>query len=90
MENYTKYKLKADEELSGIIAGIDNVFVIACNKCFKEFETLQEPELDAVVALAQGMGKTVTGTGKADFLCNKNCFHSIFIIQANTFLFPAP
>lgn len=71
MENYTKYRLKAEEELKSVLEGVDNLFVIACNKCFKEFETMQEPELDAVVALAQGMGKTVTGTGKADFLCNK-------------------
>ena len=26
----------------------------------------------------------------ADFLCNKNYFQSISIIQANTFLFPVP
>mgnify|MGYP006360669817 CR=1 FL=1 len=35
MENYTKYKLKAEDELAEALAGADNLFVIACNKCFK-------------------------------------------------------
>ena len=71
MENYTKYKLKAAEELASVLAGTDNLFVIACNKCFKEFETLQEPDCEAFVKIAQEQGKTVTGTAKVDFLCNK-------------------
>ena len=71
MENYTKYMLKAESELANILEGKDNLFVIACNKCFKEFETLQEPDCDAFVTFAQGLGKTITGTARADFLCNK-------------------
>ena len=71
MENYTKYKLKAADELAGVLAGADNVFVLACNKCFKEFETLQEPDCEAFVKIAEEQGKTVTGTAKIDFLCNK-------------------
>ena len=71
MENYTKYKLKAADELAPILAGTDNVFVIACNKCFKEFETIDEPDCDAFVKIAAEQGKTITGTAKVDFLCNK-------------------
>ena len=71
MENYTKYRLKAEDELKDLLCGKDNLFVIACNKCFKEFETVQEPELDTFVELAKSLGKTITGTAKADFLCNK-------------------
>ena len=71
MENYTKYALKAEAELAQILADKDNLFVIACNKCFKEFETMQEPDCDAFVKFATDMGKTITGTAKADFLCNK-------------------
>ncbi len=71
MENYTKYKLKAADELASILAGTDNLFVIACNKCFKEFESVVEPDCDEFLALAAQMGKTVTGVAKADFLCNK-------------------
>jgi len=71
LENYTKYALKAEQELQSMLSGIDNLFVIACNKCFKEFDTPNEPELDAFVKIAESMGKTVTGTTKVDFLCNK-------------------
>ena len=71
MENYTKYALKAENELREVLAGIDDLFVIACAKCFKEFDTLQEPELDQFLAIAKDMGKTVTGTARPDFLCNK-------------------
>ena len=71
MENYTKYKLKAWDELADLLADKNNLFVIACNKCFKEFETTQEPECDAFLKLAEGLDKTVTGVAKADFLCNK-------------------
>ena len=46
LENYTKYKLKAVEELAQVLEGTDNLFVIACNKCFKEFETITEPDCD--------------------------------------------
>ena len=71
MENYTKYKLKAAEELAVILEKADNLFVIACNKCFKEFETTVETDCEAFVAIAEAQGKTVTGTAKLDFVCNK-------------------
>ena len=71
MENYTKYALKAESELEKLLENKDNLFVIACNKCFKEFETTNEPDCDAFVTFAQSQGKTITGTAKADFLCNK-------------------
>ena len=46
LENYTKYKLKSSDELASLLADKDNLFVIACNKCFKEFETVDEPDCD--------------------------------------------
>jgi len=71
LENYTKYRLKTDDELGRIFAQRDNLFVISCNKCFKEYEVLQEPECDTVVRLAEDWGRTVTGIARLDFLCNK-------------------
>ena len=70
MENYTKYSLKPQEELKALLAQTDDIFVIACNKCFKEFTTLEEPELDEFLAIAKEAGKRVTGAIRADFLCN--------------------
>ena len=64
MENYTKYRLKDKEELVSLLAGKDNLFIIACNKCFKEFETVDEPECAEFEKLAAENGKTVTGSAK--------------------------
>ena len=71
MENYTKYKLKGNDELVSLLADKDNLFLVACNKCFKEFETVDEPDLGEFEKLAAGEGKTVVGSAKIDFLCNK-------------------
>ena len=72
MENYTKYALKPAEELRALLAQADDLFVIACNKCFKEFTVEIEPELEEFLALAKEMGKTVVGSARADFLCNSH------------------
>ena len=69
--DYTKYVLKSKEELEALLAGKDNFFLVACNKCFKEFDTTQEPECDEFAAIAQEQGKHITGTAKVDFLFNK-------------------
>ena len=71
MENYTKYALKAAEELTAVLESVDNLFILACNKCFKEFETLHESDCQELTELVTGMGKTVTGSARVDFLCNK-------------------
>ncbi len=70
MENYTKYRLKGKDELVSLLQGKDNLFVVSCNKCYKEFTSLEEPEMDEFLALAQELGKTVVGTKRIDFLCN--------------------
>ena len=56
MENYTKYKLKERDELVSLLADKDNLFVIACNKCFKEFETIDEPDCGEFEKLAAEQG----------------------------------
>ncbi len=71
LENYTKYKLKSNDELESLLAGKDNLFIIACNKCFKEFETIDEPECGELEKMAAEKGKKVTGSARVDFLCNK-------------------
>jgi electron transport complex protein RnfC len=70
LENYTKYKLKDADELVQVLADLDNIFVVSCNKCFKEFETVDEPDCEEFVKIATEQGKKITGTLKIDFLCN--------------------
>ncbi|MDY3250727.1 MAG: electron transport complex subunit RsxC [Candidatus Choladocola sp.] len=71
MENYTKYKLKKNDELVSLLADKDNLFIVACNKCFKEFETVDEPDCGEFEKIATECGKTITGSVKVDFLCNR-------------------
>ena len=71
LENYTKYKLKGIDELAQLLDGKDNLFVLACNKCFKAFESVEEPDCEQFMAIAADCGKTITGSIKFDFLCNK-------------------
>lgn len=71
LENYTKYKLKERDELASVLAGVDNLFVVACNKCFKEFDTIDEPDCGEFEKIAAELGKTITGSAKVDFVCNK-------------------
>ncbi len=71
MENFTKYRLKDGAELEALLCGKDNLFILSCNKCFKEYDTELEPECEQLEALVKAQGKTVTGSAKIDFLCNK-------------------
>ncbi len=71
LEDYTKFKLKSNEELAPLLEGKDNLFVIACNKCFKEFEICDEPESGQFEQIAGSQGKTLVGSTRVDFLCNK-------------------
>ena len=71
MENYTKFKLKDNDELKALLEEKDNLFIVACNKCFKEFDTMDEPDLAEFEKLAEECGKKVVGSMKVDFLCNK-------------------
>ena len=68
--DYTKYVLKDNEKLTSLLEGKDNLFIVSCNKCFKEFKTVEEPELAEFKELALAQGKTVTGAESLDFLCN--------------------
>ena len=63
--------MKSNDELSRLLEGRDDVFVIACNKCFKEYSVLEEPECKDFIAFAAGMGKAIAGSIMLDFLCNK-------------------
>ncbi len=71
MENYTKYRLKDREELVALLEGKDNLFIVSCNKCFKEFAELYEMDCVTLNNLVLELGKKVTGCAPIDFVCNK-------------------
>ena len=72
MVDYTKYVLKSTEELESILARKDNLFVVACNKCFKEFSTTEEPECGEFAAIAESKGKHITGTDRKSTRLNSS------------------
>ncbi len=71
MEDYTKFKLKKREELNTLLADKDDLFVLACNKCFKEVDHFDQAENSLFQAIAKEEGKRIVGSAEIDFLCNE-------------------
>ena len=71
MPDYTKYKLKSSDELGPLIEKTDKIYVIACNKCFKKFDSVEEPECGELLKILNDYGKSVAGSSRIDFLCNR-------------------
>ena len=72
MEDYTKFRLKPTQELKQLLKDKDNLFIIACNKCFKEYTPDKEPECGIFAELTLSEGKNITGCEYIDFLCNEH------------------
>ena len=70
MIDYTKYRLKPKEELDEILSGISGIFVVSCLKCYKEFQTVSEPECDELKEYVKDKGIKIAGCLQQDFLCN--------------------
>jgi len=71
LADYTKFKLKNGDELNELLQNKDNLFIIGCNKCFKEFTAVDETECYDFTKIAYSLGKTVVGCTIVDFLCNE-------------------
>ena len=71
MENYIKYALKSEAELTQMLKAADDLFVIVCGKCFKKLHDEAADDLGAFLKLAEAAGKNITGIATPDFLCNK-------------------
>ncbi len=70
-EDFTKYKLKPAKELKELVSGKENILVLSCNKCFKEFVSIAEPEYQEAAEIVKSAGKTVSGYIPVDYLCNQ-------------------
>ena len=71
MEDYTKFRLKHEDQLISLLEDKDKLYVVACNKCFKEFSLEEEPEGSELLRLAIAQGKSIAGFELVNFLCNK-------------------
>lgn len=68
---YIKYALKKNEELDELLKDKDNLFVISCNKCFKDFSFDLDPDIDSFMAFAKERNKNIVGHKRLDYVCNK-------------------
>lgn len=71
LTDYTKFKLKKEEELAAVLKDKDDLFVVACNKCFKELDSFDEPEYSLFEKIADEQDKNIVGHANIDFLCNE-------------------
>ena len=70
--DYTKFRLKPDEEIKEVLNHILNISVVLCNKCYKEFETDNEPECNKLAELVESEQVKISKCVPIDFLCNKH------------------
>ena len=68
---YIKYALKSNEELEDLLKDKDNLFVISCNKCFKDFSFDLDPDIDTFMSFAKERSKNIVGFERFDYVCNK-------------------
>ncbi|MBT9169039.1 MAG: Electron transport complex subunit RnfC [Syntrophomonadaceae bacterium] len=77
MTDYIKFKSKPDEEMLNILEGQDNIFLLNCGKCYKEFTGDEELECVCAEDLLVKSGKKVAGYLSVDFLCNGHFLEKI-------------
>lgn len=70
--DYTKYRLKKEEEIQALLSGISKLSVLWCRKCYKEFKDDSEPECVRLRTILEGSDTEITVCQPVDFLCNNH------------------
>ena len=68
--DYTKFRLKPEEEIREIFRGVNHIFILWCSKCYKKFEEESQEEYDELLGILGEDSKKIVGQIKIDFLCN--------------------
>ncbi len=68
--DYTKFRLKPEEEIREIFRGVNHIFILWCSKCYKKFEEESQEEYDELLGILGEDSKKIVGQMKIDFLCN--------------------
>ena len=68
--DYTKFRLKPDEELRGTFKQVNRIFILSCAKCYKIFEEENEEEYTHLLDILGEDHKKIVGHATIDFLCN--------------------
>jgi len=75
-KDYSKFVLKPKEEIIAQLKEANKIFLIGCNKCFKEFKkeiitASEENECVELIKMIREEGKKFLGCLDIDFLCNR-------------------
>lgn len=68
--DYTKYKLKKEDEIRELLKGIQKISILWCQKCYKEFKEDSEPECEQLRSILEPSSTEITVCQPIDFLCN--------------------
>ncbi|HPP29910.1 MAG TPA: electron transport complex subunit RsxC [bacterium] len=68
--DYTKYRLKKEDELKNILSNVNKLTLLWCKKCFTEFREEPGEECDEAVRIIRDSGVEIAGCEGIDFLCN--------------------
>lgn len=68
--DYTKFRLKPDEEIREIFEQLNRIFILSCGKCYKRFEEENEEEYTRLLEILGKDHKKFVGHARIDFLCN--------------------
>lgn len=70
MLDYTKYRIKTEEEVRSLLKNTTGVFVLYCKKCYKAFEK-EEEECEKFLGIIEEFPRIKECQG-IDFLCNRH------------------
>jgi len=68
--DYTKFKLKEEQEILSILRNNQKILIFSCNKCYKEFTQDTETEFNKLQEILTRNNLSILGNIQLDFLCN--------------------
>ena len=71
LTDYSKFRLKPQEEIVSLITERDNFLVLVCGKCNNEYETVELKECGELFNALKSNNKKIAGCFTIDFLCNE-------------------
>lgn len=85
VNDYAKYRLKSEQEIIDAIREKDNLFVIACKKCYQEFQ-IADSEPNLIVDMLNNHNKKTISCLELDFLCNSYLNNKKILDELNKYL----
>ncbi len=71
MIDYTKYRIKKEDELKALLSDVASFSIVWCKKCYRAFEKEEEEtECTGIIKLFEGTDK-IKHCEAVDFLCNR-------------------